>query len=187
MLHAARRRPEALVIGIDTAAEAMRDTSRLASRRPEAGGAPNALFLAGDATRLEGLQILKGCVDELRVSLPWGSLARAVLDADPTFMARVAALLRPGGAMGLLISVTDRDGGLGRSALCEADARVLAVDLAADGFAVRFVRGATAEDVSTVASSWAKRLGIPHRRAAWMIELERRVHAGGTRGPHGRV
>jgi len=66
VLHVARRRPEALIIGVDTAAEAMRETSRRAARRPGAGGAPNALFLVGDATRLDGLEVLAGRVDVVR-------------------------------------------------------------------------------------------------------------------------
>ncbi len=165
----------------------MRDTSRRAARRLKSGGAPNALFLVGDATRLDGLEVLTGCVDEVRVSLPWGSLARAILEADPAFIARVVALLRPGGRVRLLISVTDRDGGLGHAALADAEVERLAARLAGDRCAVREVRQATLEDILAAGSSWAKRLGIPHRRPAWIIELERRTDAQGTTEAPGHV
>ncbi len=183
MLRAARRQPEALVIGIDTAAEAMRETSRRAARRPAAGGAPNALFLVGDATRLDGLEVLAGRVDEVRVSLPWGSLARAVLDAEPSFIDRLVVLLRPGGRVRLLLSLVHRDGSLGRPPLSEGQVRRLAADLAVDRLTIREVRAATSEDVAATGSSWAKRLGIPSRRAAWLVELQRPDGASGTAGP----
>ncbi|CAN5778772.1 N/A [soil metagenome] len=187
VLHVARRRPEALIIGVDTAAEAMRETSRRAARRPGAGGAPNALFLVGDATRLDGLEVLAGRVDEVRVSLPWGSLARAVLDAEPSFIDRLVVLLRPGGRVRLLMSLVDRDGGLGRPPLSEGQVRRLAADLAVDRLTIREVRAATSEDVSATGSSWAKRLGVPSRRPAWLVELERPDSPSGTARPPARV
>ena len=187
MLHAAQRQPEALVIGIDAAPEAMRESSRRAARRVGAGGAPNALFLVGDATRPDGLQFLAGCVDDLRVTLPWGSLARAVLDAEPILLDGLAALLRPGGHLRLLLSRTDRDLGLGRTPLAGAEITRLAHALAAGRFAVRVARPATLDDVRPLDSSWAKRLGIPHQRQAWVIALERLPSPGGTAAPRAAV
>lgn len=173
MLHAARSQPEALVIGIDAVAEAMRESSRRAARRPAAGGAPNALFLVGDVTRLEGLEALACRVDDVRVTLPWGSLALAVLDAEPALVGGLAALLRSGGRLRLLLSFTDRDLGLGRPPLADSDVERLAHELAGACFEVREVRRATGQDVAESGSSWAKRLGIPHRRTGWLIVLER--------------
>ena len=187
MLHAARRQPEALVIGIDAAPEAMRESSRRAARRLAAGGAPNALFLVGDATRPDGLQVLAGCVDDVRATLPWGSLARAVLDAEPSLVDGLAALLRPGGRLSLLLSLTDRDLGLGRQPLADAEVTRLAHAFAAGRFAVRVARPATADDVLRLDSSWAKRLGIPLQRPAWVIALERLPSPGGTAAPHAAV
>jgi 16S rRNA (adenine(1408)-N(1))-methyltransferase len=183
VLHAARRQPGASVIGIDTAAEAMRESSRRASRRLAAGGAPNALFLVGDATRLDGLQVLAGRVDDVRVTLPWGSLGRAVLDAEPALVDGLAALLRPGGRLNLLLSLTERDLRLGRHALADAEVTRLAHGLAAGRFAVCHARPATSEDVGRMDSSWAKRLGIPHQRPAWVIVLERLPSPRGTAAP----
>jgi hypothetical protein len=72
-----------LLIGVDTNAAALVDTSR---RAP-----PNALFLVADA--LEALQVLCGRVDEVRITLPWGSLLRRLVDGEREFALAVAGAL----------------------------------------------------------------------------------------------
>jgi hypothetical protein len=62
-----------------------------AARPVRKGGAPNALFLTGDA--IEALLLLRGRVDEVRITLPWGSLLRAVLDGERAFALAVAGSL----------------------------------------------------------------------------------------------
>jgi tRNA G46 methylase TrmB len=76
-----------LAIGVDAAADNMRDASRHAAR----GGLSNALFLAGDAT--QALTLMQGRVDEVRITLPWGSLLRAVLAGERAFALAVAGAL----------------------------------------------------------------------------------------------
>jgi len=98
VLAAAREAPDELVIGVDTYAAAMRDASRRAARPPRKGGLPNAIFLAGTVHELPDL--LHGRVDELRVTLPWGSLLRDALEPAPAFLARAARLLWPRGRCG---------------------------------------------------------------------------------------
>jgi hypothetical protein len=49
------------------------------------------LFLVGDASST--LAQLLGCVGELRITLPWGSLLRAVLAGDRAFALAVAGSL----------------------------------------------------------------------------------------------
>ncbi|MBV9354887.1 MAG: hypothetical protein JO023_05110 [Chloroflexi bacterium] len=91
VLRAARAEPGLLAIGVDADAAALRQASRQAARPAPRGGLPNALFLAGDAS--EALHLLRGRVDELRITLPWGSLLRAVLQGERAFALAVAGAL----------------------------------------------------------------------------------------------
>ena len=91
MLHAARRNPEALVIGVDTNASGLIEASRRATRPARKGGLPNALFLVGDAS--EALVLLAGRVDQVHVTLPWGSLLRAVVEGEREFAHAVMGAL----------------------------------------------------------------------------------------------
>jgi hypothetical protein len=52
---------------------------------------PNALFIVADAC--EVLTALQGCIDEVRVTLPWGSLLRAVVEGEREFALAVAGAL----------------------------------------------------------------------------------------------
>jgi hypothetical protein len=63
----------------------LREALRRARRQP------NARFLVADAG--EALEALRGCVDELRITLPWGSLLRAILDGERAFALAVAGSL----------------------------------------------------------------------------------------------
>jgi len=79
------------VIGVDTDPSGLREASRRADRPVRKGGVANALFLVGDASA--ALVLLRGRVDEVRVTLPWGSLLRAVLDGERSFALAVAGSL----------------------------------------------------------------------------------------------
>jgi tRNA G46 methylase TrmB len=87
VLKSARRDPRALAIGVDT------EVSRLyeASAQARKAKLPNALFLLGDAS--EALHLLRANVDEVRISLPWGSLLRLVLEGEADFAHAVAGSL----------------------------------------------------------------------------------------------
>lgn len=69
--------PRWLCIGADANAEALRETSVRAQRRPERGGAPNALFVRACISELPGG--LEDVADEIHVNFPWGSLLQAVM------------------------------------------------------------------------------------------------------------
>jgi tRNA G46 methylase TrmB len=76
-----------LAIGVDASAEGMRDASRRAAR----AGLSNALFVAGDAR--QALSVMPGRIDEVRITLPWGSLLRTVLEGERAFALAVAGAL----------------------------------------------------------------------------------------------
>ncbi len=84
----ARQRPDALVIGVDASFDNLIEASRRAARK---GGLPNARFFIADAR--EALELLQGRVDELRITLPWGSLLRWVREGEREFALAVAGSL----------------------------------------------------------------------------------------------
>jgi hypothetical protein len=91
VLRAARSEPGLLAIGVDADAARLRQASWLAARPVARGGLTNALFLTGDA--VDALRLMRGRVDELRITMPWGSLLRAVLDGERSFALAVAGTL----------------------------------------------------------------------------------------------
>jgi 16S rRNA (adenine(1408)-N(1))-methyltransferase len=87
VLAVARRRPDALVVGLDADAERMRPTSARAAKKPARGGVPNAVFVWASVEQLPAE--LDG-VSEMHVLMPWGSLLRSLVAPDPTVLARLA-------------------------------------------------------------------------------------------------
>ncbi|HUG48811.1 MAG TPA: class I SAM-dependent methyltransferase [Candidatus Limnocylindria bacterium] len=167
----ARREPYALVIGADADAAAMREASLRAARQQRKGGLPNALFLATSAERLPGP--LAGKVDLLTVVLPWGSLLRGVALPDPDLLARLSCALRPAGELELLLSVQPADRSLGLDVLDGPTIDELMLAYVAAGLGCREARRATGDDVDRLGSSWARRLGVPHLRPAWLLRFGR--------------
>jgi 16S rRNA (adenine(1408)-N(1))-methyltransferase len=181
VIRRARREAATLVVGVDPNADAMRVASRGAARPPAKGGLPNALFVVAAAEHLPAE--LDGRFHELHVTLPWGSLLRAAVCAEPWLMEAAQGLVRPGGELHMLLSVTERDAATGLPMLDTESVGELAAAWAAGGFEPGEVRRATAEDVRATGSSWARRLDIPRRRHAWRLRLRRREGpAAGTSG-----
>jgi 16S rRNA (adenine(1408)-N(1))-methyltransferase len=168
VLRRARREPRTLAIGIDAEATALADASRRAAASVTKGGLPNALFLAESAERLPG--ILAGRADLVTVVLPWGSLLRGILAPDTTIVAGLRELLKPTGELVLLLSEIARE---------QVDTLVDRLE----GLAPLEVREAAESDVAELSSGWARRLGIPGSRPAWVIRLRRDQVANRRRAP----
>ncbi len=165
----ARQEPDTLFIGLDAAAEPLREASQRASRPFRRGGVPNALFLVGAAERLPGH--LAGRANEVTISLPWGSLLRGLVLAEPAMVCSVAGLLAPAGRVELLLSVTGTDASTGLPALDETAMHLLAAAYRDHGLDCLELRSATAGDIERLSSSWARRLGIPAHRQAWLVRF----------------
>jgi 16S rRNA (adenine(1408)-N(1))-methyltransferase len=102
----ARRHPDLLCIGVDAAAEALREYSAKARRKPARGGVPNALFVRGAA---EGLPPeLDGLATRLTVNLPWGSLLRGVVRAEPEVLHSLLRAAAPGATLEVLFTYSAR-------------------------------------------------------------------------------
>ena len=92
----------------------MRRRQAWPSRRaePTVGGPHNARFFVEAAEVLPGP--LAGTGSLVTVSFPWGSLLQGVLGRRPAVLCGVAGLVAPGGALEILVSVTQRDRVAGR-------------------------------------------------------------------------
>jgi 16S rRNA (adenine(1408)-N(1))-methyltransferase len=155
--------PGTLVVGVDASAPVMADASRRASRAALA----NAVFVAADALALPAG--FDGFADELTITLPWGSLLRAAVVADP----RLPRLLRPGGTLRLLLSASAADASTGLASL---DPERLAGAWQAAGLSGVRVRPAGIADIRAASSSWGKRLlggGGTSDRRIWLVEGSR--------------
>lgn len=161
--------PPSLVIGVDANATAMADASRRANRRR----IPNAVFLSAGAEALAASPLV-GRADLVTVTMPWGSLLRGTLglDGDTAALAGVAAVLRPGGDLDVLASVTPTDHVEGMDALLAVDRPAIAAAWAMAGLALTSMRPASPAEMAATGSSWARRLG--ERRPVWRLTGRRR-------------
>jgi 16S rRNA (adenine(1408)-N(1))-methyltransferase len=90
----ARAHADWLCIAVDACAEAMRELSWRADRKPSRGGAANVVFVRATIESLP--QALAGIADEVTINHPWGSLLRTVLAHDAAALAGIVRLGRPG-------------------------------------------------------------------------------------------
>jgi 16S rRNA (adenine(1408)-N(1))-methyltransferase len=104
VLDQARQFPNKLCIGIDASADALREVSHKAAKKPPRGGAANALFVWATAENLP--PELTGLADEITINYPWGSLLKAVVQPDVEILKGIRALARPGASLTILINLS---------------------------------------------------------------------------------
>jgi 16S rRNA (adenine(1408)-N(1))-methyltransferase len=158
VLARAAAEPMALVIGVDAAAAAMTDASRRAARR----GPTNALFFAAGAEELPATPFA-GQADLVTIRFPWGSLLRGVLGLDPAVLAGVAALPCSDATVEVLASVVPDDHVVGLERLDATIEPSIRAAWQAAGLELRSMRPATAAEIETSGSSWARRLRTARR------------------------
>jgi 16S rRNA (adenine(1408)-N(1))-methyltransferase len=149
----------------------MAEASRRATRSARKGGPGNTLFVLAAAESLPCE--LEGLVDAITVHFPWGSLLRGLLEPEPRILAGVSRLLRPGGELSLLISLTERDHTAGLRPLDQDVVRALGRRYCHMGFETTVARKATREEIDAAHSSWAKRMSAGHKRPVWLIRFRR--------------
>ncbi len=169
VLARARREPASLVIGIDSDATPMRRASHRAAASAHRGGVPNAVFLVAAAATLPGP--LRGRVNAVTVTLPWGSLLRGLALPEPVISSAVGGLLAAGGTLDVVMSIGPADRAMGLEQIDDRLATRLADAYRAFGLDCREARKVDRRDVEQLGSSWAKRLGIPERRDAWLFRF----------------
>ncbi len=99
---------------------------------------------------------------------PWGSLLRGVLGDDDAVLAGMAAMLAPSGEGSVLLSVIPRDGVPAVPPIDELEAAY-----ERHGLSVVESRCASAEEVASSHSSWAKRLKAAASRPVTKLRLRR--------------
>lgn len=155
----ARSRPDVLCLGVDVNAEALREVSYRAGRKPARGGLPNVRFIAAAIESLPGP--LRAVADELWVMYPWGTLLHAVQVPEPSVRRRAAGVLKPRGLMRVAIneSVLEQAAALSKLGLVPRAAQDLSAALPA-GYNEAGLRVTTMrrDDVG-LRSSWGARLG----------------------------
>ncbi len=158
MVRAARTRPNVLHIGLDADPTRMR---RASQRAPA-----NAIFVVAAAESLP--TELDGAVSELSILFPWGSLLRGLVAPSPEILSGIARVLRRGGTLAALLSLTERDG----SEPLDAETIDRAA-YASHGLRVVEWRAATTAEIAASESSWAKRLGVDRDRVVWRLVSRR--------------
>jgi 16S rRNA (adenine(1408)-N(1))-methyltransferase len=107
VLRAARDEPDVMHIGVDALEEPMAASIRRAASKPARGGVANARFMVADAVRPPAS--LAGRAGLVTVNYPWGSLLRVVAAPEPSALAAVVGLLRPGGRLIALLNASAAD------------------------------------------------------------------------------
>ena len=160
------------MIGIDAAAPAMAESSLRAARPARKGGLPNALFVVAAAERPPAELI--GLATEVSILLPWGSLLRGALALDDACdaSAGIAALVTPGGAVRMLLSIDPRDR-LALPALEDIAPDELAARWRPHGLTVSNHEPADPAAVEASGSSWGRRLAAGRDRRIWRLDLRR--------------
>jgi 16S rRNA (adenine(1408)-N(1))-methyltransferase len=142
----AKSEPEVLFVGIDAIADNLRDASRRASS--------NAVF--GRLALEQAPGELAGFTDRLTVLFPWGSLLRAVAEAEPQDLARLRAICKPGAQVRFVFELESHPGKLVR--------RYHEAGLALTGTTM------TVEAARALPTTWAKKLGFSGRpRSFWQF------------------
>src|ERR1051325_11458850 len=96
---------------------------------------------------------------------------RGVLAADETTVGRLVGLLKPDGALELLVSVVEGDVAADSPPLDESAVRSLADVYETRGLKLDELRLAEVEDIDRLGSSWGRRLGIPNDREGWILRF----------------
>lgn len=164
-LRAARHDPSILAIALDPSVDRLRVGARTALRHKIA----NVLFVVA---RIEDAPCeLDGAADRITVAFPWGSLLRGLVCAEPSVLAPIARLAKPGASIEVLISLETRDAasGLGPADLAAMTSRAAAYGEA--GLTICAFNRATPGEIRASGSSWAKRLGTG--RAVHAVRLRR--------------
>jgi 16S rRNA (adenine(1408)-N(1))-methyltransferase len=177
VLAEARRRPQALVVGLDAGPDAMRRTAARAAAKPVKGGLPNALFVWASVEQLP--DELTG-VTEVHSLMPWGSLLRALVTPDVAVLASVASACRPGAPFLITLNLhawrpAVAEVGTTPEPTPDSAGELLAPSYARAGWTLESADYLDDEQIAELGTSWTKRLGSS-REALAVLAL--RGHIG---------
>lgn len=159
VLTEARRRPDALVVGLDAGPDAMRRVAARAAAKPAKGGQPNALFVWAAVeqlpTELDG-------ITEVHSLMPWGSLLRALVAPDEQLLAAIARRCVPGTSFLITLNLhawRPPVPEVGATTEPTPDSAWLFEGYARAGWALEAADYLDDEALAGLGTSWTKRLG----------------------------
>jgi 16S rRNA (adenine(1408)-N(1))-methyltransferase len=169
---AARRNPRKFFIGVDANSRPLEKISEKIHRRPQKGGAPNALFIQAAVENLP--EELDGVADEVHVHFPWGSLLRAVATGDTSVLANLRRICAADAMLEVVAGLDpDRD----RLEMQRLGVELVSIEYIDSVLKPRYReagflvmrRGVLAPDEwARLSTTWAKRLSGSDR-AVWYI------------------
>jgi 16S rRNA (adenine(1408)-N(1))-methyltransferase len=175
----ARSRPEAFVVGIDTAARNLAGTARRAGRKPARGGLPNLLLVQAAAE--DPPPELAGRAAEVFVVLPWGKLLDGLVLGQADVLTGLATLAAPGAILRVTLNceVWGDAGVPGDVAHLppltpDAARRDLPGPFAAAGLELTEARMLTLDEVRALRSSWSRRLAASRAHPRFLYLEARR-------------
>jgi 16S rRNA (adenine(1408)-N(1))-methyltransferase len=170
----ARAHPDTFVIAMDPVREAMREMSTKSARKPERGGIPNVLYVLGSIEQPPEELQRRG--DDIHVTLPWGSLMRGIVLADPPIISGLASLAKPGARLRIILNTRIFDDPVPIEAQDLPEVTpdyvrsTLAPAYAQYGIRIEGARDFDADEFGDLATTWAKRLA--HRSAPRSVLIE---------------
>lgn len=160
VLAVARRRPDALIVGVDAGPDAMRKTAARAAAKPAKGGVPNAVFVWA---AVEDLPAEFTDINEVHCLMPWGSLLRAFVEPNTQVLRGVAERCRAGADFLLTLNLhawRPPVPEVGDTAEPTPDSVAeLAATYAAAGWRIDAADYLDAIGIAELGTSWTKRLG----------------------------
>ncbi len=151
------------------------------SRRAATGRSARTNLLFAVAAAESPPPELVGRADVVRLLFPWGSLLRGALGLEGAAAAAdgVAALVRRGGRLEAILSVTERDRLDGLAGLDDAAIERIAAAHRRRGLELLSARPMGREEVRATGSSWGRRLLSAQDRPVHRLEF---VRAGAAIG-----
>lgn len=162
--------PDWLAIGLDADRGALREAARASERRPERGGAANALWIPANIDALPPQ--LDAAADRLAIHFPWAGLLEMILQRPDDFAALAARLCAPRATLSLVLNAAETP----RNPPLEPQdvQSVLSAPLSGQGFALE--RCDWLEPADAPPTKWAGRLLKRSQRAAIGLEARRAQH-----------
>ena len=173
----AKERPNTLVIGTDANPDGLWAISQRAARKPSRGGLVNLLF--GRLSLQDAPGELIHIADAVTVLFPWGTLLQALAVPEAEALRKIAFIGKPGARVRFLFGY-----GTGKEARTMRELKLppledpsvlrhLELAYADAGLQVE-ARYASREEVSSVKSTWAKKMTFSDAARAF-VELSGRV------------
>ena len=152
--------PNTLFIGVDPAPKQMEKFSRKAVRKK----IENVLFIVGSFELLP--QELKNCADKLYITLPWGSLLKAVVEPTDENTTTLKSLLKPNAEIEIIFGYDSElePSQTNRLQLDEIDENKIIHKFEAEGFKLAQSSMLSSTEIKKLESTWGKRIGTTSER-----------------------